>query len=490
VSDLVRRGQLDLDAVESDEPALATLRGYERRGVVTDVGVDVSRLPTGADDEDIEECRSLLKVFGRGLRGAEWGIGDVFRYAKGRWGEAAWDIADAAGVEPGTITSYVTPCERIPLHERVPGLGLSIHRLVSRMEPGERRAWLAKAKHGDDGVQWTRERLRWELGAAGVMSEISADSGTGSHVPAGDLLRLIDLGRAARDLLDAVEVEPDTAGFVRVPLLHSRMRVENGCVIVKVAEEFVAPLDQRGNVSGVAKRVEAARADERARRSPHRRRNPDPSRRGARRCARTERKEMSGGIAFELRDNGATALTASGVLRLNRTEFRSLLAVAEKPDTEGRLSLLADIVVGNHDPTCAVCTHPSCDLIDMWLRAGASRQEIQDRLNGSEVPSSAELGRHEQEQHGRPWREQPPGDEPDEEPPGWWSALDQGLRERGVDLSNRRSWKRLTRVPGCEVCSSSDRVAIEKAMRRRSLFRVAGDYSTSTWRLREHRKHM
>jgi hypothetical protein len=35
--------------------------------------------------------------------------------------------------------------------------------------------------------------------------------------------------------------------------LHSRMRVEeDGTVVVKVAEDLVAPLDQRGNVSGVA----------------------------------------------------------------------------------------------------------------------------------------------------------------------------------------------------------------------------------------------
>jgi hypothetical protein len=49
--------------------------------------------------------------------------------------------------------------------------------------------------------------------------------------------------------------------------------------------------------------------------------------------------------------------------------------------------------------------------------------------------------------------------------------------------------KRLAKVDGCAVCSSPDRVAIEEAMRRRPLIRVAGDHATDTWRLREHRKH-
>jgi hypothetical protein len=127
-------------------------------------------------------------------------------------------------------------------------------------------------------------------------------------------------------------------------------------------------------------------------------------------------------------------------------------------------------------------------LLDVATVSTAGRRSTSDISSSS--PTGAELGRHEQEQHGVRGGSSRLVTRRNEEPPGWSSALDQGLRERGVDLSNRRSWKRVTRVPGCEVCSSSDRVAIEKAMRRRSLFRVAGDYSTSTWRLCEHRKRM
>jgi hypothetical protein len=115
------------------------------------------------------------------------------------------------------------------------------------------------------------------------------------------------------------------------------------------------------------------------------------------------------------------------------------------------------------------------------------REPRRDRATAerdSQVPSSEDLGRHEQEQHGRPWREQPPGDEPDEEPPGWWQSMRKELGDRGIDLARPVTWS-------WPVCRSPDRVAIGTALGlHAALVSLWGKYGIDRGTLRAHRRHM
>lgn len=98
-----------------------------------------------------------------------------------------------------------------------------------------------------------------------------------------------------------------------------------------------------------------------------------------------------------------------------------------------------------------------CDVIDRMLRDGRSRDDIVDALNGTQVPSSADLGRHEQERHGR----QPASG--GEHPAVWRSnarSASSASRPSTVGAPRRRAFRRA----GCysPVTATRDSAAISE----------------------------
>lgn len=165
--DLVPRGQLDLDAVENEEPMTALVRRLEREGHIDEVSLRRS----GLGDLTIAGAEALLRFFAGLHRGSAWWVGDLHAYAEDRWHAEASQLANATGLSPDTITRYTTMAQKFLPHERVAGLGISHHRLVIKLDAGTRRAWLGRALAGDspNEGQWTVERLREELQLAGLV---------------------------------------------------------------------------------------------------------------------------------------------------------------------------------------------------------------------------------------------------------------------------------------------------------------------------------
>jgi hypothetical protein len=164
---LVPPGQPDLDAAENEAPVIALVRRLEGDGLIDDVSLRTGDL----EDLSLGQVESLLRFFSALHRRSVWWVGDLYRFAEDRWGEEASQLASATGLNLATLTRYVQLAREFPPHSRFPGLGMSHHRLVIGLDARARRAWLGRALAGDGPGEgpWTTERLRDELGLAGVM---------------------------------------------------------------------------------------------------------------------------------------------------------------------------------------------------------------------------------------------------------------------------------------------------------------------------------
>jgi hypothetical protein len=164
--DLVRSGQLDLDAGENEEPITALVRRLERAGLIDEVALHTEDL----QDLSLDQADGLLRFFAGLHRGSAWWLGDLNAFAEARWNEEASQLADATSLNKDTIARYTTTAREFPPRERVAGLGISHHRLVTHLDAGVRRAWLERARAGDNAGEgpWTVDRLREELQLAGL----------------------------------------------------------------------------------------------------------------------------------------------------------------------------------------------------------------------------------------------------------------------------------------------------------------------------------
>jgi hypothetical protein len=177
---------------------------------------------------------------------------------------------------------------------------------------------------------------------------------------------------------------------------------------------------------------------------------------------------VSRGVAFEIRDGDAVALTAAGAVRLDRCEFSLLARLAASRRVTERLSLIASV------SDCPVCAHPSADRLHDLLVEGRTRDEIRRRLG--QVPSSGEMQRHLDDDHPGP----PAGGV---RPAGWWATVREQLAECGFDLSRPTTWT-------CAVCRSPHRDALEREQRQWVRFPwLALTYGFSRDQVLQHRRH-
>jgi hypothetical protein len=163
-------------------------------------------------------------------------------------------------------------------------------------------------------------------------------------------------------------------------------------------------------------------------------------------------------------------LVASGLVQFRDSDFRHLCRVASALTVEERMERFAE-----SGELCPVCAHPRAADIDAALRRGEDPRNSVPGL----LPSAAAQQRHLAEEHD-PSR-----------PAGWWRSVVAQLADRGVSLDNRRTWRRLRKVPGCPVCASPKRAAIEDELgHHRALIALQGRYGVQRHQLREHRRHM
>jgi hypothetical protein len=92
-------------------------------------------------------------------------------------------------------------------------LSWSHHRAVAarKWTPEQKQRWLDLALEN----RWSHLELRSQMRDP---DRALRNGGSDTTVPAAEFIQQIGLAQAVRDLLDAVEPDPNTAGFVRVPV--------------------------------------------------------------------------------------------------------------------------------------------------------------------------------------------------------------------------------------------------------------------------------
>jgi len=261
--DMVPRGQLDLDAVENEEPITALVRRLERAGLIDEVSLQTGDL----QDLSLDQTESLLRFFATLHRGSAWWVGDLYRFAEDRWNEEASQLANATSLSISTITRYTTLAREFPPRERVAGLGISHHRLVVKFDPGARRAWLDRALAGDGPGEgpWTVHRLHEELQLAGLARtrdtnpEPAETSGVLRDAPIARIEQsLLDLPSERRKETAAVDHEAEEAP-IDLSATTEALRLDS--LHDLVAEIVAMERDERGRVcigSNLLERLQVA----------------------------------------------------------------------------------------------------------------------------------------------------------------------------------------------------------------------------------------
>lgn len=140
--------------------ALSILLHLEAAGACTPVALDLSGV-----DLDLDGYAAILGWLGAMYKRIAWYTGDALLEGEQRFGEAAFQVADALGMSERTMLNRRWVCSRIPPVRRLPGLSFSHHESVAPLGPREQRRWLGEALR--EG--WTREHLRARLRDSGAL---------------------------------------------------------------------------------------------------------------------------------------------------------------------------------------------------------------------------------------------------------------------------------------------------------------------------------
>lgn len=122
---------------------------------------DPKKPPTS---DDYEKMGRFLAWF---HEAGPWLIGDWVAYGEGVYGEKAAQAVAASGLKLETVTNYAWVARKVPPGQRDADarVTFSHHKEVADLPAKEQKAWLKKAKAGDEGAGWTVGRLRREINA-------------------------------------------------------------------------------------------------------------------------------------------------------------------------------------------------------------------------------------------------------------------------------------------------------------------------------------
>ena len=127
--------------------------------------------------EEWEQVGTLLQQ----VEGAvQWWIGDWLHYGEHLYGEMYSQALETTGLELRTLEAYAYVAKHVRSTIRIVDVGWSLHQVLAPYPSSEQRAWLRKAVEGDDGVPWTKARLRSELRLAQRREQFAA-----GHLPDG-----------------------------------------------------------------------------------------------------------------------------------------------------------------------------------------------------------------------------------------------------------------------------------------------------------------
>ena len=113
--------------------------------------------------EEWERCGAFLQR----IEGAvQWWLGDWLNYGEHAYGEKYAQALDATGIELRTLEAYAYVAAKVDTTIRIVEVGWSLHQILAPCSPEEQQYWLDLVVKGDDGVTWTKSRLRTALRVA------------------------------------------------------------------------------------------------------------------------------------------------------------------------------------------------------------------------------------------------------------------------------------------------------------------------------------
>lgn len=114
------------------------------------IGLDPN---TVMDEDEIETVGEILGLLQGSLA---WLIGDFMLICERQYGKTTKEVADAFGLEPGTVHTYTWLCRKVDFSIRLDNLSPEVHRVVATMNQADQRYWLQIAS--DNG--WSVRALR------------------------------------------------------------------------------------------------------------------------------------------------------------------------------------------------------------------------------------------------------------------------------------------------------------------------------------------
>lgn len=94
----------------------------------------------------------------------QFAIGDAINYAESMFGEEAAQIIDSEKWTEATVRNYAWVAAKVDKTvRRMDKLDFSHHQVVGGMETSQQKLWLDRAAEGEEGVPWTRARLKAEI---------------------------------------------------------------------------------------------------------------------------------------------------------------------------------------------------------------------------------------------------------------------------------------------------------------------------------------
>ncbi len=132
------------------------LRRMEEAGALGPTYLDLSQRP----DLDLRTFESLARFLGRVHDGSKWYIADLLLQAETRFGESAYQIAEATGRSERTLANWCWVASKVARSRRRERLNFTCHYLVASMEPAEQDRWLGRAEEEGWSSRELQEAIR------------------------------------------------------------------------------------------------------------------------------------------------------------------------------------------------------------------------------------------------------------------------------------------------------------------------------------------
>lgn len=115
---------------------------------------------SGRPELSLATFESLARFFGSVHDGSKWWISELILQAEARFGESAYQIAEATGRSERTLQNWCWVASKVARSRRRERLNFTCHYLVASMEPAEQDCWLGRAEEEGWSSRDLQEAIR------------------------------------------------------------------------------------------------------------------------------------------------------------------------------------------------------------------------------------------------------------------------------------------------------------------------------------------